>query len=241
MFSKNEVVEMKETIKYAKRLRKRMKKHGFSVQVENNEGVINFHGVLKFDEIVEGKDRIQLQFKRIFPGEPNTDDLGKIVNRNVPFIKPRDIKNILKSLDKHLGTIKEKTYMINNIKFVETGISKKGWYINILCNPDTVKVKHVNGERDLIIIVPDYSEVADEVPVPKFDGEILKVTYDEKEMDNPFYQSAVEAIKMGAKKIGFVPFIETGKVSGFKITNLPKNLPLNKLYNFAPQLIALSK
>jgi|Wag4MinimDraft_13_1082653.scaffolds.fasta_scaffold00006_67 hypothetical protein len=244
MFSKNEVVKMKETVEYAKRLRERLNRYEFGVQMDNGdgaEGFISFHDLPKYDKIVEGKNRIQLQFKRLFPGSPETEDLGEIVNKNVPFIKPNDIKNVLKSLDKYLGTVKEKTYLINNIKFVETGISEKGWYINILCNPDTVKVNYVNGERDLIIIVPDYNEVADEVGVPKFDGEVFKVTYNEKEMDNPFYQSAVEAIKIGTKKMGFVPVIETGKVNGFNITNLPKNLPLNKLYKFAPQLIALVK
>lgn len=172
--------------------------------ISPDAGYIKFIGIDRYDNRVDSDDRIQLQF--------NVDVDTNIVDETVPCIEG-DFK-----------TIPRLSHIINNIAFIETGVTKTGYYINILCNPEETVIGYKNG----LLIQASY----DLDFLPK--KHQLVIQYDRNKHFNPLYQTTIIALLKGAKKIGLSPIIETGDVDKFKIKKLPREISLESLYKFLP-------
>jgi hypothetical protein len=195
------------TINAAKEVLNNVKLHKV---ISNGSSYIKFENIGEYDKIVVSDDRLQIQF--------NTEVDSNLVDSTVPCLKDKE------------KTVPRLSYILNNKAFIETGITKKGFYIDILCNTEETEVK----DGDSLVIRANYEgiEVAE--------NETIIIQYDRNKHFSPLYQAAITALIEGIKKAGLSPIIETGDVNGFKIKKLPKAIPLESLYKYLPTDLVFS-
>lgn len=173
--------------------------------IDSEVGLIKFKNIEKFDNRVDSDDRIQLQF--------NIDVDDNIVDETVPCIEG------------NFKVIPKLSHIINNMAFIETGVTKQGYYINILCDPDTTLINYTDGT---LVIHASYNL---DIDLPE---RSLIIKYNRNKHYNPLYQTTIAALLEGLKKIGISPVVETGDVKSFKIKKLPKEISLESLHKFLP-------
>jgi len=160
MFTKKQVLSIKNEIKTMERAKEVLEAINLSLDIQSDKVVITF-GPDNYSQIFK-KDKLQLRFPVEQPEEIKIDreNIEQVVEYNTPVCSADDISHLL---DKHRylkGTQYDHSYIIDDIKFLEAGISPEGVYLNILTDDNYIL------EPDGTIVIPftSYENVLPEVP-----------------------------------------------------------------------------